>query len=266
MSPDELGRRCGVDGTRMRGWLRVRWREGHPLLEGHSLGQSWEITAEAADQLEAEYRTRRWPRAGGGGSAKAGGPRRARGDAQEWPRSDNPGHRVVEDWMGVATETLRDLLRPGLRAALVGWNPTPRSVAAGHYYQGRAGRTIIGRLRRAGLVPERPGHDDDLLYAAGIGFTDIAKRPTAKRGELTEDEVEQGAAQLERAIAAHEVQLVIFTFAGAAKPLLGFTPECGLVAGQKIAGANVFAMPGRWDSAEAAAAVMKQLARLLRQR
>jgi hypothetical protein len=35
--------------------------------------------------------------------------------------------------MGEKAETLADLLRPGLRAVVVGINPSPVSVAAGHY-------------------------------------------------------------------------------------------------------------------------------------
>jgi hypothetical protein len=46
-----------------------------------------------------------------------------------------PDHRVVIEWMRESIETLEDLLRPGLDAVCVGINPTPTSVAAGHYYQ-----------------------------------------------------------------------------------------------------------------------------------
>jgi hypothetical protein len=60
----------------------------------------------------------------------------------------------------------------------------------GHYYQGRAGersspRAAIGRLRRVGLIPPGTGHDDDLLYANGIGFIDLVKRPTRTSRELS---------------------------------------------------------------------------------
>ena len=41
---------------------------------------------------------------------------------------------------GRLTETLPEYLRPGLRAVFVGLNPSPVSVAAGHYYQGKLGR------------------------------------------------------------------------------------------------------------------------------
>jgi hypothetical protein len=41
---------------------------------------------------------------------------------------------------GKQIETLKELLRPGLRFVVVGLNPACRSVAAGHYYQGRLGQ------------------------------------------------------------------------------------------------------------------------------
>jgi hypothetical protein len=79
----------------------------------------------------------------------------ALGSAADWAgRSEPPGelwglnahHRVTMDWLGQQVETLADLLRPGLRAICVGINPSPVSVAAGHYYQGQIGRRFWQRL------------------------------------------------------------------------------------------------------------------------
>jgi hypothetical protein len=81
--------------------------------------------------------------------------------------------------MGVEVATLEDLLAEGLRAVCVGINPAPVSVAAGHYYQGRAGQRLFSRLRDAGVIPVGGGgYEDDAAFAAGVGFTDIVKRPT----------------------------------------------------------------------------------------
>ncbi len=57
--------------------------------------------------------------------------------------------------MGEQVTTLADLLRPGLRAVCVGINPSPVSVEAGHYYQGRLGQVFFARLREAGVLPVR---------------------------------------------------------------------------------------------------------------
>lgn len=41
--------------------------------------------------------------------------------------------------MGERVVTLGDLLGPGVQAVVVGINPSPVSVAAGHYYRGGSG-------------------------------------------------------------------------------------------------------------------------------
>lgn len=46
----------------------------------------------------------------------------------------------VEEWMGAEYLTLRDVLPESPRAVVVGLNPSPVSVAAGHYYQGQVGQ------------------------------------------------------------------------------------------------------------------------------
>src|SRR3954447_20685102 len=94
------------------------------------------------------------------------------------------GHRRTEDWMGDPVETLEDLLRPGLRAVCVGINPAPPSVRAGHYYQGRLGKGMWTRLRRAGLVVPSTGWEDDAAFESGVGFTDIVKRPTPSAADV----------------------------------------------------------------------------------
>jgi double-stranded uracil-DNA glycosylase len=107
-------------------------------------------------------------------------------------------HRSLEDWMGERVETLEDLLRPGLRAVRVGINPAPRSVRAGHYYQGNLGQKFFSRRRDAQVVPAgRGGWQDDEAFAAGVGFTDIVKRPTEKASLVRPDEYEHGRRLLE---------------------------------------------------------------------
>jgi TDG/mug DNA glycosylase family protein len=94
-------------------------------------------------------------------------------------------HRVQEQWMGERIVMLEDLLRPGLRAVCVGINPSPVSVEAGHYYQGPVGQRFFSRLRQAGILADHgAGYEDDAAFAAGIGFTDIIKRPTSRAAGL----------------------------------------------------------------------------------
>lgn len=123
--------------------------------------------------------------------------------------------------MGEQVVTLADLLRPGLQAVVVGINPTPVSVAAGHYYQGTSGQRFFKRLTRAGLLPPGDGFEDDRAFAAGIGFTDVVKRPTRNEESVRPEELNHGRQLLEVKLAALAVPRIVFAFKYAATPLLG---------------------------------------------
>jgi len=72
---------------------------------------------------------------------------------------------------GVELETLAELLRPGLRAVVVGLNPSNVSVDAGHYFQSRLGLRLWQRLQQAGILHSLPrGGEDDEAFRQGIGF------------------------------------------------------------------------------------------------
>jgi TDG/mug DNA glycosylase family protein len=172
-----------------------------------------------------------------------------------------PNHRVVEDWMGEQVETLEDLLRPELRAVSVGINPSPVSVAAGHYYQGRVGQRFFGRLRQAGvLAVSCDGYEDDVAYAAGIGFTDIIKRPTANAKGLPTPEFEHGKAQLRAKLEVHRPTLVIFTFKRTAEVLFGRFAGNGFMPALRLGHSEVFVMPGPYEAAATTATTMRSLA------
>ena len=98
--------------------------------------------------------------------------------------------------------TLPDLLRPGLDLVFVGINPGSYSAAKGHYYA-RPGNLFWWALSESGLVegPATPDMDASLLDK-GIGFTDVAKRPSNAASDLPRSEFAAGASflieQLER--------------------------------------------------------------------
>lgn len=153
-------------------------------------------------------------------------------------------HRVTEEWMGERVETLEDLLRPGLRAICIGINPAPKSVAAGHYYQGTLGQRFFERLRNADLLPHESGWEDDLGFENGIGFTDIVKRPTRSATEVRPNEFVHGRELLKAKIEAVQPRLVIFTFKKTADALFGPIAGSGQIQGLDLGGAPVFVMPG----------------------
>jgi double-stranded uracil-DNA glycosylase len=193
----------------------------------------------------------------GSSSSSGSGPRVG---ASDKPRRDpigaidgsrpDPGHRVIQDWMGVAVETLEDLLRPGLRAVCIGINPAEVSVAAGHYYQGRAGQRLLSRLASVGALPGGLGWEDDRAYANGVGFTDIVKRPTRRAESLRAEEYEHGRPIL--AAKLHEIQpeLVIFSFKEAATKYFSPFDGNGFVPRLQEGDTRVFVMPGPYERRE----------------
>jgi TDG/mug DNA glycosylase family protein len=152
--------------------------------------------------------------------------------------------------MGESCETLADLLRPGLSGVVVGINPSPVSVEAGHYYQGVVGQRFFRRLEQAGVIPAGPGFEDDRAFEAGLGFTDVVKRPTARAHGLMPGELEHGRAQLEEKLTDLEVPRIIFTFKKSAVALLGQFEGFGERPGRPLAGASVFVMPGPMEASD----------------
>jgi TDG/mug DNA glycosylase family protein len=160
--------------------------------------------------------------------------------------------------MGAEVETLADLLSEDLRAVSVGINPSLVSVAAGHYYQGRLGQRFWQRLRKVGLLDSAAGFEDDAAFAAGLGFTDIIKRPTASAKELSADEFAFGRHQLESKIKECNPGLVIFTFKKTAVELCGPFDGYGFV-GLPLAGIESFVMPGPYEPKAPAEAALNEL-------
>jgi TDG/mug DNA glycosylase family protein len=169
------------------------------------------------------------------------------------------GHSVQVTWRGKRVDTLADLLRPGLLAVVVGINPAPVSVAAGHYWQGRLGTKLWKRLGAAGLLAEGSGHADDNAFAAGVGFTDVVKRPTPRADDLSVEELEHGRVELEKKLATIDAPLVIFAFKKAATTLLGPFEGNGLIE-RTLGPAEVFVMPGPYAAREEERVVVEQLA------
>src|SRR6187402_2014257 len=134
-----------------------------------------------------------------------------------------PGeHRATVVVDGVPTETLADL--PPLRDHLlfVGLNPSPVSVEAGHYHQGRLGRAFWGRLMQATILPGDTMIDaaDDALVAAGHGITDIYKVPSA-RDDAPESVLRAGVGPLWTKVAIWRPAAVVFVYKRAAEAVAG---------------------------------------------
>lgn len=144
-------------------------------------------------------------------------------------------------------ETLADLPPEPGRLLFVGLNPSPVSVEAGHYHQGRLGRSFWRRLVQAQILP--PGTDlayaDDTLVDAGHGITDLLKLPTA-RDEADDATLRAGVGPLFQKVAIWRPAAVVFVYKRAAEACAGRRiPEpWGRVEGLALAARPCFLMPG----------------------
>ena len=88
---------------------------------------------------------------------------------------------------------------------------------AGHYHQGRLGRTFWRRLMTAGVLPATTEIEtaDDALMAAGHGITDLLKVPTP-RDEATDADLTAGVGPLWQKIAIWRPAAIVFIYKRAA--------------------------------------------------
>jgi len=143
--------------------------------------------------------------------------------------------------------TLADLPPMRDRLLFVGLNPSPVSVEAGHYHQGRLGRMFWRRLIRAGVLPTATAIEtaDDALLAAGHGITDLLKAPSP-RDTASDAELTAGVGPLWQKIALWRPAAVVFVYKRAASIAAGrrLAEDWGQLAGVALAGRPCFLMPG----------------------
>jgi double-stranded uracil-DNA glycosylase len=165
-----------------------------------------------------------------------------------------PGRHVTTiEVSGRSVETLADL--PPLRDRLlfVGLNPSPVSVEAGHYHQGRLGRAFWGRLMQATILPDDTAIDaaDDALVAVGHGITDLHKVPSA-RDDASDVTLRAGVGPLWTKVALWRPAAVVFIYKRAAEIAAGRTLEekWGQLHGVALSGRPCFLMPAPYAPAE----------------
>lgn len=158
---------------------------------------------------------------------------------------------------GLPVETLADLPPEPGRLLFVGLNPSPVSVAAGHYHRGRLGQSFWRRLAEVRILPADAalGRADDALVAAGHGITDLLKRPTP-RDTATDAALRAGVGPLFRKVAIWRPAAVIFVYKRAAEACAGRSiPEpWGRIDGMALAARPCFLMPGPYAPREEVAA------------
>ncbi len=162
-------------------------------------------------------------------------------------RPEPGSHRTTIVIDGERVETLADLPPLRNRLLFVGLNPSPVSVQAGHYHQGRLGRTFWRRLITASILPKdtEVATADDTLMSMGHGITDLLKRPSP-RDTASDEELRAGVGTLWQKIAVWRPAAIVFIYKRAASTAAGW----GQLEGVALAGRPCFLMPGPYASRE----------------
>ncbi len=110
--------------------------------------------------------------------------------------------------------TLPDLLGPGLALVFVGLNPSEYSAREGHYFANPRNR-FWSAFNRSALLPPSLGRecspkDDAALLEYGIGFTDVAKRPTPQGSGLKAADYRRWAPLLREKLLQWQPRMVCF--------------------------------------------------------
>ncbi|EEA01892.1 Uracil-DNA glycosylase superfamily [Burkholderia sp. H160] len=111
---------------------------------------------------------------------------------------------------GASTQSLPDIIRPGLSILFCGINPGLRAASTGHHFAGRGNR-FWKVLHRAGFTNEefRPENDRQLLKH-GYGLTAAVSRPTARADQLSKAEIQAAAAQFQLKIRHYSPRFIAF--------------------------------------------------------
>lgn len=184
---------------------------------------------------------------------------------------DNSTENVIDD---LKVRTLKDILpdKPGLKILFVAKTPTPKSVDAGHYFQGRQGTSFWNLLIKYGLLEPNTAHMDDSLLSHGYGLTDIVKMPRAYGNEPSLNEYEAGIERIFNLIRDQKPTVVIFVYKGVLdkilkirklavrKSIYGFNQDLDVHFGCRV---FVFPMPATRCTKEEIHAAMLELADLM---
>ena len=96
-----------------------------------------------------------------------------------------------------------------------GYNPSLTSGRSGHHYA-HPGNRFWRVLFASGITDRlyRPEEDERLPDLLGIGFTNLASRPTRRADELTREEIRAGAGELREKLERYGPRAVAYTGIG----------------------------------------------------
>lgn len=156
---------------------------------------------------------------------------------------------------------------------IIGKTPTPVSVNAGHYFQGRQGTFMWSQLRSFRILDAAEDEfEDDALIRNGYGITDVVKVPREFGSEPMPIDYAQGWPLVARLIDHLRPEVTFWPYKGALDRVLkhcfgrrqraayGFNPVLNRCIGASV---FVFGMQGTPCSAEARIAGLGALRRRL---
>jgi double-stranded uracil-DNA glycosylase len=153
------------------------------------------------------------------------------------------GHPTNTQLQAAASNTLPDVIAPGLKVLFCGINPGLYSAATGHNFA-RPGNRFWPALYQAGITPRllHPSEERELL-ALGYGITNVVGRASAAADELSRDEIIAGGKLLAEKVARYQPRILAVLGAGAyrtafARPKAAMGPQP-----ETIAGAQVWVLP-----------------------
>jgi TDG/mug DNA glycosylase family protein len=170
------------------------------------------------------------------------------------------------EWLGERVRTFRDLIPRRPRALFVGLNPSPVSIEAGHYHQGRLGKRMWRRLEEAGVIRTPPSgqYHDEWLFRLGLGLTDLVKRPSPRGDALTGADLAHGRERLHALLQRIRPRLACFIYKKAAECAIGrrLPSGAGLIS-DRLHGAEVFVFPGPYSDGRSARRTLARLRGML---
>ena len=159
-------------------------------------------------------------------------------------------HRIQIQKEGKTYDTLEDILPSDslkLDMLIIGKVPAPESVKAGHYFQGRQGKTMWNKLTSYEILKKNTLYHDDSLLHSKIGITDIVKVPREYGNEPSSSEYSEGKKRIISIIDKYKPKVVFFVY----KPVLErfVSPLCEIIYGfnenliEYFNGCKVFLFP-----------------------
>ena len=140
-------------------------------------------------------------------------------------------------------KTVPDVIAPDLKVLFCGINPGLYTAAIGHHF-GRPGNRFWPALFTGGFTDRllSPYEERELL-PLGYGITNLVARASARADDLTEEELREGARDLQRKVIHYRPRFVAFlgitayrTALERPRAVLGLQPE-------KLAEAMIWVLP-----------------------